>query len=77
MSSLRLWPIWIENPETHERMRCLGQGHTVSEALSDASKAILVPFRPKNDGKQREDPRAAVFLPDGTTLLRDLKEFER
>lgn len=76
MSTLKLWPITIEHPVTHERIKCIGQGHTVIEALNDAAKAIGTPFRPKSDGKTGHETKVAVILTGGLPAVRTLKDFE-
>lgn len=47
-------------------VRTIGQGATVSDALSDAAKGIGAPFRPKQDGRRPELTSITMQRPDGT-----------
>lgn len=76
MSAPKLFTFEVENGRTGERMKFIGQGHGMMEALQDALKGADQQFRPKNDGKQRPALGVMAKTLTGKFVNRSLKEFE-
>lgn len=71
-----MFEIRVTHPVTKEVLEFLGQGGTVSAALADGAKVINETFRPSTSGPRHPPSKLKVVSPDGTVLLRTLKEFE-
>lgn len=76
MSLPKQFTFTVENGRTHERIRFIGQGCDIMEALKDALKGADATFRPKNDGKQRDSIGVMAETLKHGIVKRSLKEFE-
>lgn len=76
MTTLKMFEFAVKNTKTGESTKFLGQGMTVAEAIKDGLKCVTDTFRPKNDGKQRDDVGLGVITPSGAVVKRSLAEFE-
>lgn len=71
-----MYEIFVRNPVTKETAKFLGQGETMQDAVKDGLSVIGKPFRPKQDGKERELTTLGVKLPSGEWVNRSVKRFE-
>lgn len=76
MAALKMFEIYVRNPVTKETAKFLGQGTNLKDAVKDGLDGIGKPFRPKQDGKERELTSLGVKLPTGEWVNRSVKNFE-
>lgn len=76
MTSLKMFEFSVRNTKTGESTKFLGQGLNIADALKDGMKCITDTFRPKNDGKARDQNGLGVTTPAGAVVKRTLAEFE-
>lgn len=79
---LAMYEVRVKHLTTREEVKFLGQGTSVADAISDAIKNAMAPFRPSLSGGARPGiglgvpSRVAVTLPGGEAVLRKLEAFE-
>jgi hypothetical protein len=74
--SLKMFRFSVENMTTRETASFIGQGHGIKEALADAIKGAESTFKPKNDGRSRDNVGVVAVSPGGARKTRSLLDFE-